>query len=85
MHFCLTTYNQSVTRRIDYSTAPSNGFQNVIYKYDNGDTFILVQGAVSRKTGDKVEIIPGSGLFAPVTEVNATGQLKSVTKKSQND
>ena len=58
-------------------TVPSNGFQNVIYKYDNGDTFTLVQGAVS--------IIPGSGLFAPVTEVNATGQLKSVTKKSQND
>ena len=77
--------DKSVTRRIDYSTAPSNGFQNVIYKYDNGDTFTLVQGAVSRKTGDKVEIIPGSGLFAPVTEVNATGQLKSVTKKSQND
>ena len=77
--------DKSVTRRIDYSTAPSNGFQNVIYKYDNGDMFTLVQGAVSRKTGDKVEIMPGSGLFAPVTEVNATGQLKSVTKKSQND
>ncbi len=70
---------------IKVPTVPSNGFQNVIYKYDNGDTFTLVQGAVSRKTGDKVEIIPGSGLFAPVTEVNATGQLKSVTKKSQND
>ena len=68
--------DKSVTRRIDYSTAPSNGFQNVIYKYDNGDTFTLVQGAVSRKTGDKVEIIPGSGLFAPVTEVNATGQIE---------
>ena len=70
---------------IKIPTVPSNGFQNVIYKYDNRDTFTLVQGAVSRKTGDKVEIIPGSGLFAPVTEVNATGQLKSVTKKSQND
>ena len=70
---------------IKIQTVPSNGFQNVIYKYDKGDTFTLVQGAVSRKTGDKVEIIPGSGLFAPVTEVNATGQLKSVTKKSQND
>ena len=70
---------------IKIPTVPSNGFQNVIYKYDNGDMFTLVQGAVSRKTGDKVEIIPGSGLFAPVTEVNATGQLKSVTKKIQND
>ena len=70
---------------IKIQTVPSNGFQNVIYKYDKGDTFTLVQGAVSRKTGDKVEIIPGSGLFAPVTEVNSTGQLKSVTKKSQND
>ena len=70
---------------IKIPTVPSNGFQHVIYKYDKGDTFTLVQGAVSRKTGDKVEIIPGSGLFAPVTEVNATGQLKSVTKKSQND
>jgi len=38
--------------------------------------FTLVQGAVSRKTGDKVEIMPGSGLFAPVTEVNATGQIE---------
>ena len=61
---------------IKIPTAPSNGFQNVIYKYDNGDMFTLVQGAVSRKTGDKVEIIPGSGLFAPVTEVNATGQIE---------
>ena len=75
----------SVTCRKDYSTAPSDGFQNVIYKYDNGDTFTLVQGATSRETGQKVEIIPGSGFFAPVTEVYATGQLKSVTKGTSDD
>ncbi len=48
---------------IKIPTAPSNGFQNVIYKYDNGDTFTLVQGAVSRKTGDSSSTVAFAIMF----------------------
>ena len=75
----------SVTCRTEYSTVPKDGFQKVTYRYDNGDTFTLIQGATSRETGEMVEVILGSGIMAPVTKVYSTGQLKHVIKEEPSN
>jgi hypothetical protein len=72
--------DKSITTRIDYSTsAPKNGYQSVIFKYNENNKYSLKQGATS--TTKKITIDIG-GVSFPSTETTVTpnGELNSVKR-----
>ncbi|MGJ1323030.1 RHS repeat-associated core domain-containing protein [Sphingobacterium faecium] len=70
---------KDITQRTDYSNAPSNGYQTVIFKYNAKNIYELLQGATSTTKQTFVEM---GGVKIPANEVivTPTGELKSVKK-----
>lgn len=73
--------DRSITTRVDYGAgAAVDGYQNITYKYNAGNSFVMQQGATSTTT--TTNELNGVKVPFPVKTIitKGTGELKSVKK-----
>ncbi|RWU09956.1 DUF6443 domain-containing protein [Pedobacter chitinilyticus] len=70
----------SITTRSTIPSAPSNGFQSVVFHYNANHQYVLQQGATSTSVKTMMDF-NGVKIPSTTTTIVPTGILKSVTKK----